>query len=58
MYLWMENIYTNKMKRMGKNYKIEERRREIKKKNKKNEEGGVCKKPCSVTKNCRWPFLF
>ena len=32
MYLWMENIYTNKMKRMGKNYKIEERRREIKKK--------------------------
>ena len=57
MYLWMENIYTNKMKRMGKNYKIEERRRKIKKK-KKNEEGGVCEKPCSVTKNCRWPFLF
>ena len=55
MYLWMENIYTNKMKRMGKNDKIEERRREIKK---INEEGGVCKKPCSVTKNCRWPFLF
>ena len=41
MYLWMENIYTNKMKRGGKNYKIEERRREIIIKKKLRREGYV-----------------
>ena len=43
MYLWMENIYTNKMERMGKNYKIEERRREIKQKTKKMRREGYVK---------------